>query len=533
MATINAQSNKKKEFITIKSGSGDDTITLSDGNFKVWAGKGNDTITLSDGTNIVYTQYGDNTIIAGTGNDKFYAGQGADEFVFNSDIGNDVIYNSNANDSITFGENLKDNEFNFYRFGNDLVITENIHAQTNTITLSKYFKQKSKLNTITQNGNTIEIDKDVIIYSSGKGKIKGTNFNDGITGSNKKDTIYGYGGNDFLMGGKNSDKIYSGSGNNTIILNRGDGHDTLIVDKKAESNTIMFDQGCTMSYSKSGKNLIITATNELLDGQKTADTEAVTVKNFFTSKGRNALTSDLNIELIGDASARSIDTELATAYITQTGYLKKSNTLYGATDYNNEITGGNKSDKIIAGDFNNRLYGGKGNDKYYVTSENIDAVTKIFDISGNDTYSVKSLDTSTYISDSTGKDTLKISDNVKYTMIFDVSADGTAVEYDSLFLVGNNNIQDKSYTEYTAGGIEIANYFNGDKFGDGRIEKITVGGKTADTTLSHFDEIRSNVAAWLNLRDNGFTSTTDAFDKGSAEQIQQLIAVYQGSSVQI
>ena len=146
---------------------------------------------------------------------------------------------------------------------------------------------------------------------------------------------------------------------------------------------------------------------------------------------------------------------------------------------------------------------------------------------------MKNLDTSVYINDNTGKDLLKISDNIKYTMVFDVSADGTATQYNSLFLVADKNIQDRSYTEYTAGGVEIANYFNGDKFGDGRIEKITVGGKTADTTLSHFDEIRSNVAAWLNLGDNGFSTATEAFEKGTAEQIQELIAVYQGGSVQV
>lgn len=533
MATINAQSNKKKEFITIKSGAGDDTITLADGNFKVYAGKGNDTITLSNGDNIVYAQHGDNTITAGTGNDKFYAGKGNDEFVFNSDIGNDIIYNSNANDSITFGNNLNDNEFEFYRIGNDLVITEDIVSKSNTITLSKYFKQKSKLNTITQNEKTIDIDKDVLIYYAGKGNIKGTNFNDAITGSTKKDTIYGYGGNDFLMGGESNDKIYSGSGNNTIIMNRGDGNDTLYVDKKAENNTLMFEQDSTLSYSKSGKNLVVTATNTLLDGQKTADTEAMTIKNFFTAKGKNALTSALGVELIGEQSARSIDSELAKTYLSQTGSAKKSNTLYGAVDYNNEITGGNKNDKIYAGDQNNRLYGGKGNDKYYSASQNIGAVTKIFDTAGNDTYDVKSFDTSVYINDNSGKDTLKIADDIKYTMFFDVSIDSNIAQYDSLFLVADKNLQYKDFNEYTAGGVEIANYFEDNHFGDGRIEKISVGKKAADTSLEHFDEIRSNVAAWLNLGDKGFSTAMEALEKGSAEQIQELIAVYQGGSVEL
>lgn len=523
MATINAKSNKK-EFITIKSGSGDDTITLEDGNFKVYAGKGDDNITLSDGDNYVYAQNGNNTITFGSGNNKVYAGKGKDEFVFDSDLGNDVIYNSTAEDTITFGDNLDDTVFSFIRKGSDLIITDNVDTQENKIVLSKYFKSKSKLNDYTQNGEDKKI-LDETFYYAGKGKIKGTKYNDAIVGSAKKDTIRSYAGNDMIMGGLSNDKIYSGEGENTIIINNGDGHDVLYVDKKATSNTLKFDMGDTVSYSKSGKDLVISAT----DGAKSSNVQALTIKDYFTKKGYDAIKSDINIGSVGKAAVEDLHTVLAEEGITIEGSEKKANKLYGAKLYDNTIVGGNKNDVIYAGDMNNRISGGKGNDKYYSDSENINAKTLIFDEEGNDFYEVDSLDTSVYIQDKSGsKDVLEIDDDIRYTMFFDVSVKEGVEQYNSLFIVDNKNIQDKAYTEYTAGGIEIADFFNGNNYGVGRIEKITVDDRRVDTSLAHFDAIRSNVEAWLTNEAHSFDSAMSAFETGTADEIQQLIAIYQG-----
>ena len=528
MATINAKTNKK-EYITIKSGSGDDTITLQDGNFKVYAGRGNDTITMSNGDNYVYAQYGDNTISLGSGNDVVYAGKGRDEFVFNSDFGNDVIYNAASSDSITFGSNFNTTVFSYIRKGNDLIITDNIDTQSNKLTLSKYFKSKSKLDYFIQNDTVKHISDQIILYT-GKGKIRGTNYNDGIVGSVKKDTIYGYAGNDMFLGGLSNDKIYSGKGENTILINNGDGHDTLYVDKDAVSNTIRFDLGDKIYYSKSNKDLVISAENT----SNSEDVQAITIKNYFSKTGSDAIKSELNIGSVGRSDSESLQTALADNGVSITGSLNKSNTLYGAQDYDNTIYGGNKSDKIYAGNEDNRIDGGKGNDRYYVNSENKSALTKIFDESGNDQYNIKSLDTSVFIKDSTGnKDVLKITDDVEYTLFFDVSVSDKVAQYDSLFLVANKNYKDKPYTEYTAGGVEIANFFEDNGFAAGKIEKISVGGKDVDISLDYFDKIRGDVSAWLNLGDNDFSTAMEAFEKGTAEQIQELIAVYQGGPVKL
>lgn len=528
MTTITASSNAKK--YTKINATGDSDITVTDGNFKIYGGRGDDTITLGSGDNIVFAQAGDNTIVSGSGNNKLYAGKGEDNFVYDGDFGKDVIYKANSQDMITFGDSFDDTEFSFYRKGSNLIITDNIDSSENTIVLSKYFKSKSKLDDITHNG-VIEKISDQLIYYTGKGRIKGTRFNDGIVGSDKKDRIYSYSGDDYILGGKANDKIHSGKGDNTIVVNNGDGHDILYVNKKATSNTLMFDEGNQLSYSKSGKDLIVSAKVATAEDDN-PDNVSVRVKNYFTKKGDDAIKSVINVQYAGSETVNNIVDELTANGVTITGKLNKANKIYGAENYDNYITGGNKSDKIYAGEENNEIYGGKGNDKYYVTTDNRTALAKIFDESGNDTYYVKNLDTSVYINDASGnKDVLKISDKGAYTLFFDVSVSEDVAQYDSLFIVANDNLQYEDYHNYTAGGVEIGNFFDDDKYGDGRIEKITAGGKKVDTTLTHFDEIRSNVATWLTQEAHAYNSAMDAFQNSTPDDIRELISIYQGNSV--
>lgn len=530
MATLNASTNSKK-YVKVKFGSGDDTITLEDGNFNINTGKGNDIVTLGSGNSIVKLNSGENTVNFGEGNSKVYAGKGSDEFVFDTATGSNIIYNSSSKDSITFGTYYDDLDLKYYRMGKNLVITDDILSPDNTVTLSKFFKNKSKLDSVTHDGVEEKIS-DQLIYYSGKGKIKGTSYNDALYGSDKKDTLYGYAGDDYLVGGKLNDKIYSGTGENHIIVNNGDGHDALYVNKKATSNTLVFDEGNNLTYSKSGKDLVVSAAY----GTASADDPnnvSVTIKNYFTKDGDTAIKNELYTQFIGSEEETNLVTSLREQGVTITGKINKKNTLYGAEDYDNYITGGDKADKIYAGEANNRIYGGKGNDKYYVEdAQFLTSTTKIFDIEGNDTYTIDDLDSSIYIQDDMGKDTLKIKDNLRYTMFFDVSVNDTVAEYNSLFIVDNDNIRDMSIESYTAGGIEIGNFFTSSgEYGAGRIEKITVGGKTVDTSLTYFDTIRDNVAAWLSAND--YDSAMLAFKSESAEDIQELIAIYQGAPVNI
>ena len=353
MTTITASTNSKR--ITKINAVENSNIAVADGNFDIYLSGGENQVILGSGDNKVHAKGGENTIISGTGNDKIYSDKGENNFVFDADFGDDVIYNSDKLDMITLGTAFDHTDMSFFRRGSDLIITDDFDLPQNRITLSKYFKSKSKLDDITHN-NVVEKISDQLIYYSGKGRIKGTNFNDAIVGSVKKDTIYSYAGNDYILGGELNDKIYSGAGTNKIVVNNGDGHDTLYVDKKATSNTVMFDLGNEVTYSKSGKDLILSGR---VAGASEADPNnvGVTIKNFFNKKGEDAITSGLNFQYVGSATVKTIEEELTENGVYLTGKAGKSNKLVGAEDYDNYITGGDKSDKIYAGNENNRIDG--------------------------------------------------------------------------------------------------------------------------------------------------------------------------------
>lgn len=525
MATINASTSSKK-YVTVKFGSGDDVITLDEGNFKISTGKGDDTVNLGSGDSIVKLGYGNNTVNFGSGNSKVYASKGTDDFFVN-ETGKNVIYNASKDDSLTFGGYFDDEDLKFYRSGKSLLITDDLLSEENTIVLSNFFKSKSKLEEFTHDGVTEKIS-DQIIYYSGKGKVKGTSYNDALYGSDKKDTLYGYKGNDYLVGGEANDKIYSGQGVNHIVVNNGDGHDVLYVDKKATSNTLMFDEGNVLTYSKSGKDLVVSAAAATASSTD-PNNVSVTIKNYFSKDGDTAIKNGLYTQYITSATETNLVDSLRENGVTLTGKMNKKNTLIGAEDYDNYITGGDKADKIYAGEANNTIWGGKGNDKYYVEdAQFLTSLTKIFDTEGNDTYTIDDLDSSIFIKDDVGKDTLKIKDTLRYTMFFDVSVKDGVDAYSSLFIVDNENLREMGIDDYTAGGIEIGNFFNSSgEYGTGRIEKITVGKRTVDTSLDYFNDIRENVAAWLSA--NEFDTAMDVFKGDNPQDISDLIAIYQGA----
>ena len=92
---------------TVHGGAGDDVITLGDGDDKVYAGDGNDVINAGLGANEVFGQAGndivlaaggDDLIVGGTGDDILAGGEGFDDFMFNTNDGNDQITDFNVDE---------------------------------------------------------------------------------------------------------------------------------------------------------------------------------------------------------------------------------------------------------------------------------------------------------------------------------------------------------------------------------------------------------------------------------------------------
>ena len=150
-----------------------DDILLGNGADEVDAGVGND---------VIKTEGGNDTIKGGSGNDKIDGGTGTDT----------LDYSGSVNGAISGGITV------------DMADEEAIKAGYTGSATDGYG------------------DKD---YFKNIEVVKGTSFDDTITGGSSADTLYGLLGNDTLNGGGGNDVLHGGEGNDT--LNGGGGVDTV------------------------------------------------------------------------------------------------------------------------------------------------------------------------------------------------------------------------------------------------------------------------------------------------------------------
>jgi len=215
----------------VKAFSGNDTITdLIGGNDTIYAGSGDDSINVSYGNYKIFGEDGnDNIHVAGS----FYRGLGA---------GNGYVYGGNGNDHI---------------FADDGSGLFTLSGGSGNDTITDYDGSP---------GSDLSFGYDIIYGDSG---------NDFITGGVWRDTIYGGSGNDYIKDSGNG-IITGGTGNDTIIasvynfdsnddmyyFNKGDGRDWY--QDQGGNDTIKFGNGITKSnlhFAHSGDNLLITFNN--------------------------------------------------------------------------------------------------------------------------------------------------------------------------------------------------------------------------------------------------------------------------------
>lgn len=235
---------------TIFAGSGSDVIYGNDGDDTIYGvelnsaangadsvdrlvgGAGNDTIISGSGNDIIYGDFentadrdksltkneGIDNILAGAGNDTVIAGAGADEVWGES--GNDVLLGGDGNDILRGGTG---NDSIYGEAGNDLVygVTENSNANS------------------------------VAFRSS-----------DSLYGGAGDDTIYGGDGSDFISGGSTlavGDKLFGDDGSDTFDWQVGDGLDFINGGKEGQtgiSNTFN-DKLVAQGYSRDSSGNIL------------------------------------------------------------------------------------------------------------------------------------------------------------------------------------------------------------------------------------------------------------------------------------
>ncbi|AWB66250.1 hypothetical protein C2869_07315 [Saccharobesus litoralis] len=194
----------------------------------------NDTIKGQGGNDIIYGHNGNDTLDGGTGNDTIYTGDGEDIILFGHGDGHDIWHlyrtSSGRRNELHFKEGVLENDIQFQRIGDDLILT--LISSGDTANVVNYFKDDNYRYRFSQASfadgttwNETNLFHRIFTGTDNDDVINGMSLNDTIKGQGGNDIIYGHNGNDTLDGGSGNDTIYTGDGEDIILFGHGDGHD--------------------------------------------------------------------------------------------------------------------------------------------------------------------------------------------------------------------------------------------------------------------------------------------------------------------
>ena len=547
---------------------------------KIKAGKGNDTILGGAGNDTIYGGRGNDIVDGGEGNDKLYGQYDNNRFEFNQTSGYDTVYSGKGEDLI-YIDGIEKESINYKNSGKNLIINygekDSLGNYKNSITISNYLKNPSKSSVkyfqVSEDINKYNLLEEAVLKYNGKSdkrnKIKGSSIkdviiggelndvllgggcddviyggnhndklygdsgNDKLYGEQGNDTIYGGSGDDYINGGVGNDKIYGGSGNNDIVFSIGDGKDNIYPDKKGVANIkINGVSSKDLVYDKVGNNLEI----------KYSKDDKITIVNYFKTK---------NVEYLTGGGVQTDDDKVNMSEMLVTGEILPNGTysyngkdgvgnLINTTNKKSAVvkTGNGKNTVILNSSYGTVLCGDdddlvylKGANGFVDVGEgnNFVEVSKSGEISsgtGDDRFEVKSLGILTKISDKGGNDVLVVGENFrKIRFVFDVEVGDDGLIADGI--KGLKIIKDSMYKNLKLGkevnGIEIANYFDGGKVGDGRIERIYSKDGWFMNELEIW-RVQQYVGNWLSL--NGYDSTSEVFASGDKVAIGKMLEIF-------
>ena len=250
---------------TIEAGLGDDTVDGAEGNDFITGGSGSDSLLGSEGDDRLFGGEGDDTLDGGIGSDELFGG-----------LGNDEVYGGEGDDYLQAN---KGSDFLDGGNGYDVASFEDVSGGTDGIgvSLTAVFDGTSTIYTGTNQFTELETHTDTLV---GIEEVRGTNWDDVMTGGGGedyfvgaygKDTLNGAGGDDTLYGSVDDDLLIGGDGADMFVFLRqadgidaprpgdppdfdpadpgyGDGHD-LILDFDHEEDVIVFLSNETTLFS--------------------------------------------------------------------------------------------------------------------------------------------------------------------------------------------------------------------------------------------------------------------------------------------
>jgi serralysin len=173
-------------------------------------------------------------------------------------VGNNSLFGTGANDVIS---GLAGDDSVFGNGGNDYLQGDAGNDSLYGGSSADYIDGGADNDVLYGNGG-----KDTLIGGAGNDLIYGGSDADYILGGAGNDTIYANGGSDFINSGSGLDTIWLGSGAATIVLEAGNGFDTI---KNFQAGQTLFRLGSNSSYAdlifaNSADGAVISVGNDVL-----------------------------------------------------------------------------------------------------------------------------------------------------------------------------------------------------------------------------------------------------------------------------
>ena len=325
----------------------DDTSTADvneyvSGNDKLKGGAADDKLNGGSGDDTLYGMAGDDTLDGGPDDDLLVGGPGAD--TLKGGTGDD--------DTIDYAHS-------------PLGVTIN-------------------LTTGTARGGDADGDTIVSMGTDRIENIRGSMYDDMLTGSARANKLWGLAGDDDLNGGRREDELYGGAGNDTLdggagndtlqggsgadMLTGGAGNDTASYSLSIMGVTVRLHSGQAMGGDAEGDTWSLSETVDYTDNdEKMAKATVADIENLTGSAFADILAGDLrnntikggagNDMIYGGPNPANADKETG-------GGLDNVDNLYGEGG-NDRLYGGWGDDVLKGGGGNDRLWGGPGNDTFW------------------------------------------------------------------------------------------------------------------------------------------------------------------------
>ena len=416
--------------------------------------------------------------------------------------------------------------------------TENPAGNTAVITLKNYFTiQDAEAVSINDSADDFTDELQTFLNSSydatdaekaslKKRTIKDTFLDEEIKiGYGKGDAVSSLGGNDTII--VNSPQNQDIVSQNSITLKNGD--KTVIFNGNFGNTKITMDRTATLDLSGVNGELIKNGNNlEIYQNYQNNKIDKITINNYFKNY------DDYNIAFNNVQN------------LTEAFKNGNKRVLYDYSDRKDKkITASDLSDRIICSD-KTQTVNALGGDNIIEFNEGVRNWCEVFAGSGNDKYVINSTYVLYDITDKGGNDTI-IANNVDKSdvlFLFDVVKQGAnPKKYDdmtSLHAFYKPNYFSGDIEEVAQGltqgqfynFLNIDNYFNNDgTAGSGFIETIKTGenGDNWNMTVNKFNEIRANVAAWLNQ--SAYDSSYEVLESGQYNDVLALLQIYDAENI--